>query len=494
MLNPELKTPFRWYYSDGTDIEVAYKRQQRFRISSNGQCYYKLYTHFDRLNPFQIFIPASFASFDTMLINQWFIYRCDVSPLDTPTAGQYFDITSSAPMMESKQAYNVGVWHIYKGQQLPIEIPPGFWYSFIVLNDGSYVVSEIFYIPCDENAFDKFTKLEWGNSCDFSRHIYQTGYKNLLYIDADLVKSEPSVEEEGFTNGNGKFFQTSAVYYDNYKLEQMVPEYVLDALMALKMHDNIIITKPYDTYSGLVRNTNVSIAWQEDGYEALVDISFQQEIDLTRTGCCDNVVFSPLQQIDTINDLFRVVPMTGLSTFDYNVLTNDIGYNLTLTGVTSGTTSGITWSLNVGGTVTINKSTSIGTVTPLNIPYSAIDGFGNVDSATLTIRFENPDAIDDVRSVGLLSPGQSLLITNSVLNNDILPIPAGVLPPPPLYVVDNVGIQIAPNGDYIDLYSDGTFTFYKGPIPGGSTFTYVLKNAITNTIVDTASIIILNSD
>lgn len=505
MLNPESKTPFRWYYSDisiygAGSIETAYNRQQRWRSSADGKCYYKLYTHTNQLNPFQLFVPAGMASFDSMEVVDWFIYRCDYSPLQTPPIGAFIDVGAAiaangkaiTDYLEANQAYGLGVWQIYKGQILPVEIPTGFWYSVIILADGSAFVSEIFWVPCNESEFDTFTKLEWSNSCDFATLIYQTGYKNLLYLTSELARAEPSVVEEGITNGEGKFFQTSAIYFDNYKIEEYVPEYVMNALVALKMHDTVMITQPYNRHSGLVRNANGSINWTDsDEQSAAVTLEFQQEINLNKTGCCNNISFGSLIPIQAVSDLIYLAKATGANQYNFDARSNDKGYNIEFTNTDLQTlpfSGGFKYQFANSGLFSIVKPTAASDVAPKTIPYTIRDAFGNEDSAVLTLMFVDPTAVSDILGANLLPGGVKNFGEFSVLQNDKLPYYPGLVVHS--YSVANAGLILSNAGDgsYIDINAAGNIIFYASSSPtyGSHEFEYYVKYDTTGITVTSA--------
>lgn len=133
----------------------------------------------------------------------------------------------------------------YCGNAFATNITPGCYYSIIQDAGGNLYFSEVItvddFIPEKSPHF----KLEWYNSCDLTDIVYTSSagctFKNILYLpDAVLTRPEYPFKEEGEEDGNQSFKATfqkweKIVSLIGYKL----PEYIVDALTGMKLHDTI---------------------------------------------------------------------------------------------------------------------------------------------------------------------------------------------------------------------------------------------------------------
>lgn len=87
-------------------------------------------------------------------------------------------------------------------------------------------------------------KIEFWNDCDALDILYQQGFRQAVYINT--VLSNPS-----YNIFQGEFDKWKKVY----GFDLIAPEYLVDALMTLPMHDNVLID------GILVRNIEVSVEW-----------------------------------------------------------------------------------------------------------------------------------------------------------------------------------------------------------------------------------------
>lgn len=137
----------------------------------------------------------------------------------------------------------------YVGDEFDFQIPCGKYYMIMCTDDYDVFYSELITVKDFIPSQSPYTMLEWVNHCDISDVIYQpiqtTEYINRMYIDSDLTKPVYPFKEEGEEDGN---FKLNVLFQ---KLEKQVslmvascPEFIVDALTAIRLHDTVTITKP----------------------------------------------------------------------------------------------------------------------------------------------------------------------------------------------------------------------------------------------------------
>jgi len=136
----------------------------------------------------------------------------------------------------------------YCGDNLPKQIPCGKYYMVISMLDNSVYYSELITVKDFIPSRSPYTLIEWTNTCDLSDVIYQEidgcSFKNRMYIDSELLKPEYPFKEEGEEDGNYKI----NILFQKWEKKQSLlvakcPEFIVDALTAMRLHDTITITK-----------------------------------------------------------------------------------------------------------------------------------------------------------------------------------------------------------------------------------------------------------
>lgn len=294
MLLEELKVPFRWY--DDPTRKLKAKEEC-------GNYKYKLITPADRLLPFMIRYPSNGT---IQLPISWKIYNSSDDTLAK-------DLAAHLNLIEYYTTNDFD-YLVYKGGSMFLSTPldSGFYYSVIEVQDNYKVLtSEDFWIDCDlagrfigsdfsddfnddfgpldtEGGLKKYTKLEWWHSCDIGPLLYQTGYHNILYFDTELIKDEPQILEESEEDGNKDLIVKFIKYIDNIRFDDFVPEYIVNALLPVRLHKNVAITTKDNLYTGTAKGMIVKHTWYR--CYAKVDITFQQQTIYARGSCCENNV------------------------------------------------------------------------------------------------------------------------------------------------------------------------------------------------------------
>lgn len=288
-----LKIPFRWYKDP--------LESNRNNTACKGGERYKLITPNDRLLPFIIkFQPEAGTPGPAAM---------SIINSDTGTE------TNANAITININYYRLNDWHylVYRGDTIAgITLSPAYHYARLTLADGSTFESEEFWIDCEASGADfsrdwsadfaedfgplytntfgglrKYTKIQWWHSCDIGNLLYQTGYQNVLYLDSELTRDTPDFFEEGKEDGEKTFIPSFQKLVDKILLTDYVPEHVLNALIALPLHKNVLVTTKDNLYIGRALRFEVSFTMEDDCH-ASVELRFQQENALIASACCTN--------------------------------------------------------------------------------------------------------------------------------------------------------------------------------------------------------------
>jgi hypothetical protein len=137
-----------------------------------------------------------------------------------------------------------------------------------------------------------YIKLEWRNSCDIGRIYYQAGFSQHIFLDAGVGAPAYNQNfEEAGEDGNGVVILDYMKLEKVYKIQCYVPEYLLDALQLLSMHDDIMLSYTNGLFSSAIRNVVVDSEWAEESNQcmALATISFQMNDQVVKNSCCNNL-------------------------------------------------------------------------------------------------------------------------------------------------------------------------------------------------------------
>ncbi len=145
---------------------------------------------------------------------------------------------------------------------------------YLEMSDGIETwYSEIFTVV---NDISGYLKLEWWDVEDFEMDggviVYQNpGFKNVVYLQADIAKPEYLFEEEGETR-DGYFFPQKQISEKRYHFSFLASEYLLDVLRFVRMADYAYITKDGQRYS--LDTFLISPEWEDYGDVARVEAEF----------------------------------------------------------------------------------------------------------------------------------------------------------------------------------------------------------------------------
>lgn len=306
----ELKTPFRWY------------RNQLLTSWKNPECSkyrYKLITPKDRLLPFVFRFPTPS---NPSLPDKLRIYVTDTGVLQETVADNF---THSYIDYYRYDDWDYLVW---KGDRsLDLDLPSGFYYAEIEMLDGTKYWSEEFWVDCDSdgntieqadysddfnddfsNTFTqqgilsslrKYTKLTWWHRCDIGNLLYQSGYVNMLYVDADLIKGEPEILEEGEEDGEKNFIPSFVKLIENINYQDYLPEHVIHALNGVGIHEYIYATSKIEQHISRVRKFQINYSY-DSLCHGKAEVKYQAETIMLRSQCCGNNTIENIYTCPTI--------------------------------------------------------------------------------------------------------------------------------------------------------------------------------------------------
>ena len=162
-----------------------------------------------------------------------------------------------------------------------LNLPEGLYYA--KLSRGVDIwYSEVFTIV---NDISTYLKIEWEDVDDLvfddGRIVYNTGFKNVLYLCSEIGKPEYEFEEEG-ENRDGYFFPEKQISEKTYKFTFLAPEYLCDVLRLVRMSDSVNIYKDGQVYD--CDTFLITPKWQTQGDIAVVDAEFQCSTVIKKIG------------------------------------------------------------------------------------------------------------------------------------------------------------------------------------------------------------------
>lgn len=137
--------------------------------------------------------------------------------------------------------------------------------------------SEIFRVAEDSESLVKIT---FDNSSDFlGKVLYQDGFSNTIYLNVDIKTPKYPVTEDGNENGDKDFIPSFIKWEKRREFSTYAPEYLIDALTAIALHDNINLTF-INGDTSKIKDIVTEVDWEEIGNTKKSE------------GCFANIVFS----------------------------------------------------------------------------------------------------------------------------------------------------------------------------------------------------------
>ncbi len=155
---------------------------------------------------------------------------------------------------------------------------------YLKMSDGANTwYSEVFSMCIDTS---NLIKIEYWHNEDFkysNGHIrYNAPFKNKVFIGSDIGK--PSYEyEEQVVKNDGYNFPINQISFKKFKFNTILPEFLIDAIRVIGLHDNIEIS-----YSGRCYEVDEflmdSPKWEDRGDIANVEFEFRTDTVVSISG------------------------------------------------------------------------------------------------------------------------------------------------------------------------------------------------------------------
>lgn len=142
-------------------------------------------------------------------------------------------------------------------------------------------------------------QIEFWNKCDFESRLYQTGWKQRMFLDADLTMPEYEIVREGKEDINKDFQSDSNQWQKSVKLVTLCNETNLESLYFMSVHSNIELA-----YNGIVYEViscNINAEFESECY-ARTEITFY--VESLFSGCCSNFELDPV--FTAVDDIIKI--------------------------------------------------------------------------------------------------------------------------------------------------------------------------------------------
>jgi hypothetical protein len=155
---------------------------------------------------------------------------------------------------------------------------------------------------------NKYLKFEYWNTCDLGNIYYQGGQHFWFYLDGDVLEPFHEDTEDGQEDGEGDFIPTYRRQMKRYRIKtSLVPDYLIDAIQRMKLHDNIELTFKTGEVEQIY-NLDVEPEWQFEKYcwQGTVVLTFDMDEKVVLGACCDNLTVGNVIPPEPIPDLYWV--------------------------------------------------------------------------------------------------------------------------------------------------------------------------------------------
>jgi hypothetical protein len=200
--------------------------------------------------------------------------------------GNSIDITSLFSSLPAFVPLTGKTYIVHDGAFLTGNMPCGYQYLKITTNTGSTLYSEVFLV----NDMADWCEFTFYNNCDFYNILYQTGFQQKFRIKSEAVEPSFPLEQEGTTNGKGLFIRSFARQTKKYTIRMIVPDYMVDVLYRMKLHDTINFTNQFGDVNEVI-NIDITHEWlNDDRYYAQVELVYDFDETVVISGCCNNII------------------------------------------------------------------------------------------------------------------------------------------------------------------------------------------------------------
>ena len=254
--------------------------QDQYRENVEGLNHFDLISPINALLPFQIEMPTGKPH-----PTNWELYR--VKDGHVELLNENYNKVKIYKFADRQVA-------TYNGDALtlagnPLNMACGYYYTKLNFPDGSYYISEVFFIP--ENAFavgaaNDFIKISFWNEKDILPILYRDNFRQTIYLNTFVASYVPEIEEETEKDGFNNKIPVFQKLVLRYKIVDVVPDFLKIALISLQMHDHVeLVTR---SRAGEIDRVQVTAQPHEGGGLNDVDVVFEDDI-MYKTNCDDSI-------------------------------------------------------------------------------------------------------------------------------------------------------------------------------------------------------------
>jgi hypothetical protein len=133
--------------------------------------------------------------------------------------------------------------------------------------------------------------IQWWNDTNFANTVYTRNFKHKLMLDTFLALPEVVEVVVAEANGEGVNVALFQRMSKRYSFEVVAPEFIIDALHDIRLHDNITVTD-HDGVEYVVSNRNTwdvgGGVWLGMGCQKQLTVTFQTNDRVIRTNCTND--------------------------------------------------------------------------------------------------------------------------------------------------------------------------------------------------------------
>lgn len=275
MIYNEFPIPLPFY--DSIELQDRYKENA-------GNTGFGLIAQSDKALPFQFRTDEDVNLISLQLFDSEnnLVYVIDKNDLviDLLSGWKYFTWLGSQPLKILSNGEN-------------LNLPCNQYYFKSNLSDGSSLVSELFRTI---NNINDYLVLEWSDNTGAIDPVYYgNGYRNRLICDTFLTKGIPSIEIETKDNGFNNQIPITRKMINNYDFSLgIVPNFIIDAINFMAIHDNIDVKTKENKRKGKIINVTVEQDQIETSAIWELTVKFNIEVFFWANACKNEIEPKPI--------------------------------------------------------------------------------------------------------------------------------------------------------------------------------------------------------
>jgi hypothetical protein len=262
MFDDTLHIPLRFY--------TAVQKQNRYKDHVNTSKF-QLLTDTTHLPPFQIVVDLGVTTGTVNLVNA----SSGASSAISPTI-YFIQFSASAYLIHDA---SVAITAMTEAD-----------YYLDVTAGSDHFYSEVFSV----GDITDYTILEYYNKYDLGGIDYtnpSVQFKNKLIVESTLAKPEYLIEEEATEDGEGNQLLTFQRRVKLFKMWFYAPEYIVDAVSLIGLHDYVTLTTHYgmpESETGSIYDFTFTSEWIESKGLSKVTCEFR-DTPIVKTTCSDPI-------------------------------------------------------------------------------------------------------------------------------------------------------------------------------------------------------------